>query len=377
MMLTEKKFPNALLAAPIAKRLQYFQDKIIAHPHLLQVYQSLRQTIAHPAGVSLIFLFGPTGVGKTTLRLRLEKQLIEEAGPALEKEPGRVPVVGIEAIAQGADRFNWKDYYKRALLALDEPLLENKVDYQARDIYRDQSGHLVVKYSAVASDLRLALEQALRHRRLTAFVVDEAQHFQKLAGGRRLLDQMDSFKSLASLTDTLHVLIGTYDLLGLTDLSAQLCRRSVEISFPRYRADRPAEVEAFKSVILTLQSHLPLPEEPDLVRHYAYLYEGSVGCVGILKDWLSRALTTACHNDDLTLTLKHLDQHIDPPRQLLRMAREIKEGEALLQARDQQRTDLRQVLGMSPRSANDPQPSGRQRRVGERKPIRDEVGVNA
>ena len=59
--------------------------------------------------------------------------------------------------------------------------------------------------------------------------MDEAQHLKKFASGRRLLDQMDILKSLASLTDTIHVLIGTYELLGLADLSAQLNRRSREI----------------------------------------------------------------------------------------------------------------------------------------------------
>jgi len=42
------------------------------------------------------------------------------------------------------------------------------------------------------------LEQALRYRSPTAFIVDEAQHFKRIAGGRRLLDQMDTLKSLAN-----------------------------------------------------------------------------------------------------------------------------------------------------------------------------------
>jgi hypothetical protein len=59
------------------------------------VHDALRQ----PSAPSLIVLYGPTGVGKTTLRLRLEQQLITEALPALDNETARVPVLAVEAIA--------------------------------------------------------------------------------------------------------------------------------------------------------------------------------------------------------------------------------------------------------------------------------------
>jgi hypothetical protein len=50
-------------------------------------------------------------------------------------------------------------------------------------------------------------------------------------------DQLDSIKSLASSTEIPIVLIGTYELLALRNLSAQLSRRSVDVHFRRYRAE--------------------------------------------------------------------------------------------------------------------------------------------
>lgn len=85
---------------------------------------------------------------------------------------------------------------------------------------------------------------------------------------------------------------------------------------------------------------------PDLVRHGEYLYEGCLGCVGILKTWLLRALTTALHAEAATLTRQDLEQHAEPARRLLRIAQEIKEGEAWLKANPTHRTDLRSLLGM-------------------------------
>jgi hypothetical protein len=132
--------------------------------------------------------------------------------------------------------------------------------------------------------MRRALEKALWHRRVSAFIIDEAQHLTKMVSGRRLKDQMDCIKSLAGTSGTTHILAGTYELLAFRNLSAQLVRRSVDIHFRRYRADREQDVKSWRSVVWAFQRHLPLEEEPDLVGDWEFCFERALGCVGILKD---------------------------------------------------------------------------------------------
>ncbi len=370
-MAPQTEFPPELLSQSPATRVAYFRDKVVAHPHLKETHQRLWQAIQQPSGISLIFVFGPTGVGKTTLRCRLVQQLWEAGQPAIEQDPGHIPVVGLEVAVADADSFRWRDYYKRALVALDEPLIDHKI--LPTHVLRERVELKDSGRYKVTSELRWALEQALRHRRPTAFIVDEAQHFKRIASGRRLLDQMDTLKSLANLTGTTHVLIGTYELLGFAQLSAQLDRRSCEIHFPRYHIDIPEEMLAFKRILLTFQRHLPLTGEPDLVAQAEYFYEHSVGCVGVLKDWLTRALATALEEGQETLTQTVLERQSLPTRKLLRMAREIREGEETLTANGRAQTELRSLLGMSIESAEQQIP-GSPRKVGKRKPVRDRVG---
>jgi hypothetical protein len=100
------------------------------------VHRAVREALNQPAGASLILVYGPTGVGKTTLRLRREQQLIAEALPDLEQDHARVPVLSVEAAAPESGQFNWKDYYKRALVAWDEPLLAQRSPSRHRRIPR-------------------------------------------------------------------------------------------------------------------------------------------------------------------------------------------------------------------------------------------------
>src|SRR5258708_3003671 len=375
-------FPRDLLTQSIASRLRYFAAKVVAHQRLKEIHTSLLHAIRYPAGASLILVFGPTGVGKTTLRQRIERQRLEDAVISSTTNPGHIPVVAVEAVIPDCGSCHWKEYYTRALLALDEPFIADKITYDVRDMHRDEQGRLVIERNLTIPDLRRALEKTLLYRQPRAFIVDEAQHFRKMASGRRLLDQMDNLKSLAGMTNTVHVLVGTYELLGLTNLSAQLSRRSLEIHFPRYHADKPEDLKEFKKLLRTLQKHLPLASEPDLVSHSDYFYEHCLGCTGMLKTWLNRNLAAAFEQQVPTFTSQLWEKHAEPGRKLVQIIREIREGEQLLQEDETLRQELRTLLKLdAPLSVGNTSekqrcssPRNQQPPVGQRAPRRDPVG---
>ena len=373
-------FPPELLEQSPEARLGYFKSFTIAHPLLREADAALKQAIQEPTGWSLIFVYGPTGVGKTTLRRRVEKHLKEAMMEALRQDPGMLPVVSLEAPAPDSHQFSWKDYYLRALVELEEPLIDRKLTHTAHTSFRGGSGRALSDPRVPGIELRLALESTLIHRRPKAFFIDEAQHLAKMKSGRKLQDQLDSIKSLASITNTVHVLFGTYELLPFRNLSAQLSRRSIDIHFPRYRAERSGDYTAFRSVVFTLQRHLPLPGESDLLPHVEYCYERSIGCVGLVKDWLTRALALAINQGADAVSFKMLQKTAWPLDQSERMAREAVDGESEMSEREETRDRLRQMLQLGTHSApatartNAPVPHAGPR-VGQRRPVRDLVGV--
>ena len=216
--------------------------------------------------------------------------------------------------------------------------------------------------------------------------VDEAQHLARIASGRRLSDQLDVIKSIANRTQTVHVLLGTYELLAFRNLSAQLSRRSIDLHFQRYQADSAADRQIFQSVLLTFQKHLPFDEaKADLLAIWEFLYERSVGCVGILKEWLMRACVRSIKHGMVMISREDLERTALSISQCEKILAESREGETSLNDTEDSRLRLRTLLGIEPHSRGSihqdevPTLSSRNRksgRPGQRNPRRDPIKDN-
>lgn len=371
-------FPRELLARPLEEKLTYFRAYTVAHPLLAEAKEKLMASISESEPNSLVFVFGPTGVGKTTLRLKVEQVISNELRPGLEQDRGRIPVVGVEAIAPESGRFCWSDHFKRLLVAMNEPLTDCK---RAPETLYVRNVSTFGSKSTTA-DYRYAVEQVLRFRRPAAVMIDEAQHLAKMASGRRLLDQLDVLKSIANQTRIVHVLFGTYDLLSFRNLNGQLSRRSLDVHFPRYRAESASERQMFINVVGCFACHMPLPEAPDLATEWEFLYERSLGCIGILKQWLTRALHSVLRRGASTIIHKDLEAHALSVLQCEKILSETAEGESRAaepaQARDalQARLGLRISAVSAGCKVNPSVPAVRnRRRPGVRRPQRDRIGV--
>jgi hypothetical protein len=268
------------------------------------------------------------------------------------------------------------------LIQMQEPLIDHKVRSAYLQVERDTDGQFVTSPRVgTGAQMQYAVEQALRHRRPAAVFIDEAQHLARVSSGRKLADQLDVIKSIASRTQTIHVLTGTYELLAFRNLSGQLSRRSVDLHFSRYRAESTENIPVFQNVVLTFQQQLPPEHSMDLVAMWDFLYERSLGCVGILKDWLDRSLSAA-YRATRPLTRRTLEQAALSASQCEKILAEAREGETRLMESHESSSRLRCLLGLSdapPLAVQDtapPKPSA-DRKPGVRHPRRDRIGCTA
>jgi AAA domain len=291
-----ESFPPELLAQPVGARLEYFEQRcLISHPRLQEALETILQSICSPdEGTSIrrpgtmVLVIGPSRVGKTTLIRLLEEHLLARGRALMASDPSFIPFASILAAGQGTNRFEWGEYYRAVLRALHDPFVDGKI---AR---------------IRTKELREAMETALLERKPLAIIVDEAHHLAESAMGSRLQSQLNHLKHFENATGVSHILVGTYEMRPFRKVNAQLACRSVDVHFPRYDATIEQDAQVFQSVVWALQRHLPVEKEPPLIDHWEFLYARSIGCIGLLKMHLNRALNLALAEKTKTVTLAHL-----------------------------------------------------------------------
>lgn len=343
------KFPLELLDQPPEKRLLFFKNPgvTVIHRNLKNAFYKLHRIIREPAGSSIILLIGPSGVGKSTLQELLKNKIIDESLAQMEADPGWIPIVCVEAPAPAKGTFRWKIFYRRILEAVDEPGIDQKINYNSDGIRRDSDGKLVFGAKATEDSLRLAMEKALIHRKPYTLSVDEFQHIGKMASEQLLQAHMDCVKSAVNTTKIPWTGFGTYQLLNFLELSPQLSRRTKIMHFPRYLLEKDEDIKEFKRVLEHFQYRMPLLETPPLRQKYwEFCYERSIGNIGTLKDWLTDAYDLALSENANTLTFEHLQETAKSSSECEQMALEAIEGENKLTDSQDKSKSLRIILGL-------------------------------
>lgn len=235
-----------------------------------------------------------------------------------------IPIVRVEAPSNGERSMSWRALYQDILGQLEEPLIDKKVVDELSD------GRRSIRYSTGGSTiaaLRKSVERALVNRGTRVLVVDEAIHLLR-QGAVPVV--MDTIKSLANTSNAKIVLLGSYDLFDLLCLNGQVARRSILVPFNRYLPGNKDDEHAFFLTIRSLEKYWPYEDLPNLWDHRHALMQASLGCVGILKGTLKRALAiTAKHGgkwDPNTLKKAALSKH-----QLSSILKEIQEGDRLIE----------------------------------------------
>jgi AAA domain len=366
-------FPPELLTQPVGTRLEYFEQRcLISHPRLQEALETILQSICPPGeGASvrrpgtMVLVIGPSRVGKTTLIRMLEEQLLARSKALMVSDPSFIPFASVLAAGPGTNRFEWAEYYRSVLRALHDPFVDGKI---AR---------------IRARELREAMETALCERKPLAIIVDEAHHLAEAARGSRLQSQLNHLKHFENATGVSHILVGTYEMRPFRKVNAQLACRSVDVHFSRYDAAIDADAQVFQSIVWALQRQLPVEQEPALVEHWEFLYARSIGCVGLLKMHLNRALNLALTERTKTVTLPHLRKTALSEARVELALRNALESEAELTESEGADERLLTLLGLresrtpsqSKAKTDEPLPvPKKQDQPGKRSPGRDATG---
>jgi hypothetical protein len=330
-MLTPETIPT--------QSLQDFKTLKVRHPRLEEMEQFLLRAISGHRSYTLLDLYGASGVGKSTV-MGQAARLVRAA----ETNPAVIPVVIVQASPEDVGSAARLDYYQQILTQL-----------QHHPAIRDRTKHLPLyinprkKSSDPAEwlDMRNAVEYALALLQVKVVFVDEAQHLLAPDPLRKPTAQLDWLKTLANRTNVLHVLVGNFDLYEYCHLNAQVVRRMRDHHFPRYHLDNQKECEEFVGALQSLLESVPLiVDVPALLKHWRWFGEWSVGCVGVLGDWIVETVDALWGKGETVLTVEALTKYALQPDQRARMEMEARTGEhRVARAKAQSELQLQKLLG--------------------------------
>ena len=205
-------YPIELLDKPIEERYDYFVSQVISHKNLEDAISKTLFNIRSSTGERIIFVCGPSGVGKTVFNQQVSDKVVEISKSKFINNKGCIPVVNVEASAPEERSFDMTLLYLDALRNLNEPMLNKKVSY-SEEVIVSPTGMPIITAKTKKAEYKDVLASALRHRNTSALIINEAHHMLRVATGKKANWLVDVIKSLANRSKTPIVLVGTYELL--------------------------------------------------------------------------------------------------------------------------------------------------------------------
>jgi hypothetical protein len=370
---------------PESRMIDEFNRKRVLHLRVEEMFGTLNKICTAGCNESVIAVIGPTGVGKSALLRQFVSGVNAAYEAAMEKDPAMLPAVYLELPTPIAGDANWKDIFIRLLNAMKEPMVDRKT---AHALHPDSS-RKAINYSprGVAEELRRSLLDCVHNRNTKVIVLDEGRNLFYSRSSLRHSLQLDLVKSLSNDIKIPIVIGSSYDLLNTENFHGQLARRTRILHFERYSEadlvkDNPYG-NSFRSALYSLLHALPVQWDQDFLKHSDYFLMYSVGCIGILKNWLERSLADAVDlNKPVDAAL--IEKNRFKQKDLRLILDEAKSGEEqLVDISDDefarnfsfaQRPSL--ALPTDQRSPSQSRPARSRQKPGVRGPSRDKVGAD-
>lgn len=313
----------AKLSPEARARLDAFKAVTVKHAHLAAVDEQLSLWVEEHTDATHVLLCGPGGVGKSKALSVVAERFKDE-----ETDRFVVPILLLEPIPPDLGPYLRLDYYWQIINALKEHLLVKELLGQ---VAQHLSAPKATRSKLGAVDwlkAREVAEQALIRACVKAVFVDEGHRLMQGDGRHSVDEQLEWLKSLSNRTNVLHVLAGPYALFGFRNTSGQLARRGRDIHFARYHMEDKAERTAFVAALNYLLERVPLTCDVEaLLKRWRWFAEGSIGCIGVLKDWLVDAVTATLVQGGTSLTEEILTHTMPHPAKRVSLEMEARAGE--------------------------------------------------
>lgn len=291
--------PALIWQVSIAEKEAYFDSVVTNHSKMKSTFAQIYEASSVFESQRLILLLGPAGVGKTALLELLIAQIFSQRREKIANDRLCVPGLFVELEPPVKGKFSFVPFYREALGLMNAAAIDKTLPISRKTPGRHQilSNTIDPKDLHVAGEhLKVRFRNNLIDRKVEIVALDEAIFAFEIGSSRsheerleHVITQANHLRSFINKSPATFVLAGAYDFFELTISTSQLARRSSIVHFEPYKVE-DNDIEGFSGALIDLLAHLPLHQSLDLDEYAPELFLQSLGCVGLLKDILRRAL---------------------------------------------------------------------------------------
>lgn len=268
---------------------------IILHPHYVSARQRLLAAMDRFRPGNVIFLIGPSGVGKTTLR---HSAMREAFGMPSAWGAGRIPIV--ETVA----RLPNNGYFSSKALAVS--LIDELRAPRLQWIWQDMDRRLIAEIEEARAwwdkcagtrmseaDAWRILQRLLSARDCKFVSIDQANGLLKNRANMNPTDHTLHLMSVAEDAGVMFILTGVPEVVRLWLIHSELRRRVEVVWVPPYSELRAEDRQHFATLIRSLSSRYAECDERTLLEMDTDLLAATGGVIDELIRLLDRSVILA------------------------------------------------------------------------------------
>lgn len=234
----------------------------------------------------MLFVEGPRDVGKKTA---VQHVVRDFANGMLDADPENdqiMPVISLTAPPLGEPKY----YIRTFLNNWIEELVPQSADILLKLALQDRE---IIDVSQ-SDDRRYArVKTLLKGRETKVVVVHEAQRLTEFDLARRLSKScvFEVIQSIAEEVGCLVIFTGQFGSFDSERVTSNVIAASQIVDFPAYYFSYQEDCGDWGDIIETIKGELPQPFRKSFKDMEGHIMVGSLGCVGLLKKWLNKAVT--------------------------------------------------------------------------------------
>lgn len=288
----------------------------------------------------MVFLIGPSGVGKTTLRHSVMQEMF---GDPFRWGRGRTPAVQVFATLPNRAYFSSKDMAKALVNELHAPRLDWLLQgsnlpkeavsaIQAELAECRERWQTIRPVNATEGDWWSRFESGVVARGCKYVSIDQVTALLKNHRDTTPADHTLHLMALAESTGTMFIMTGVHEAARLWDVHSELRRRVTTVWVPPYSDSRPDDRRPFLRLLKFLGGKETLSRRDMLVAMGAEILAATGGVIGEVVQLLGRARARAKEEGSARMLKRHIEDSYYSDLDLKSLWRDIEAFEHVMRA---------------------------------------------